>query len=39
MINDAKISGDQSYRQVSEEDFTNNFLTDEFQKRVISIKR
>tara|TARA_B110000008_G_scaffold80811_1_gene82495 strand:- start:319 stop:1587 length:1269 start_codon:yes stop_codon:yes gene_type:complete len=35
----AKISGDQSYRQVSEEDFTNNFLTDEFQKRVISIKR
>ena len=35
----AKISGDQSYRQVSEEDFTNNFLTDEFQKRVNSIKR
>lgn len=35
----AKISGDLSYRQVSEEDFTNNFLTDEFQKRVNSIKR
>ena len=35
----AKISGDQSYRQVSEEDFTNNFLTDKFQKRVSSIKR
>ena len=35
----AKISGDQSYRQVSEEDFTNNFLTDDFQKRINSIKR
>ena len=34
----AKISGDQSYKKISEEDFTNFFLTDKFQKRIDSIK-
>jgi hypothetical protein len=34
----AKISGDQSYKKISEEDFTNFFLTNKFQKRIDSIK-
>jgi hypothetical protein len=34
----AKISGDQSYKKISEEDFTNFLLTDKFQKRIDSIK-
>ena len=34
----AKISGDKSYKKISEEDFSNYFLTDKFQKRIDSIK-